>query len=367
MATAERVRTAVWLGEEQGFLANQVAARAGLNITMAGGPVRGRSAAIAADLSAQPADDLRSILLEADVDLILLMSVGDFGSDPGGVDTTAILTAHRRGVKIASLEPVPASAIEIAQSRWKQQVGTNSLHDLIRLCPLDRFSRAHRDAADLLDLYGHPSVLSIDATCAPAEGTLGGRLLSALDLIHAMLGEPEAVNAVYTPPASENAIIPEPGDDLRSLRGSISAAVRLADGRGATVLASDQSSDWYRDVTLIGPKGRLQISDAGSRWSGEPAPANEVAKEQPAPKRARGVAKDAPLFHPPQPEAPAAPATDAAEAIAWSLRRMLDPALPPERPTDLPSLLATAQTALLSARTGQSESISTVRRMAGVS
>ncbi len=335
------VRTAVWLNEDQAPLALEVARRAGLELTIAGSPDRGRSAAVAASLSAQAHDDARTLLLEAEVDLVWFLSAKGVDEDPA-----ALIAASERGVRLATLEPIPASAIAIAHPRWNKNIGGASACDIVRLCPFDRFSRAARDAADLLDLFGSASVLSIDATCAPGEGTLGSRLLSAIDQVHALLGEPEAVNAVFTPPASENAIVSAPGDDLLNLHGSISAAVRLADGRGATILVSDQSHDWYRDITLIGPKGRLTITDSGTTWSGE-----------------SGSGDTDP--HAPTPALGSRP-TDAAEAISWSLRRLLDPGLPPERPSDIASLLATAQTALLSARTGQAETVATVRRMAGV-
>ncbi len=330
------VRTAVWLTDDQVPLAQEVARRANLQLTIAGTPVRGRSPAIASALEAQPHDDLRKLLLEADVELVWMLCADGLNEDP-----TPLVSAHERGVRLASLEPIPASAITIAHSRWQQAIDSMTVCDLVRLCPLDRFSRAARDAADLLDLFGVASVLSIDAICAPHEGTLGSRLLSAIDQVHALLGEPEAVNAVYTPPPSDSPIVAAPGDDLYHLHGSMSAAIRLADGRGATILVSDQSDDWHRTMTLIGAKGRLTISDTGSNWSGEPEPTTEGGDLAVRPN-------------------------DAAEAIAWSLRRLLDPGLPAERPTNLTSLLATAQTALLSARTGQAETIATVRRMAGV-
>ncbi len=330
------VRTAVWLNEDQVPLAMEVAGRAGLELVIAGSPDRGRSAAVAESLRAEAHDDVRTLLLEADVELVWFLSAKGLDDD-----TAALIAAGERGVRLASLEPIPASAIAIAHPRWQKAIGGASACDLVRLCPFDRFSRAARDGADLLDLFGSASVLSIDATCAPCEGTLGSRLLSAIDQVHALLGEPEAVNAVYTHPASDNPIVASPGDDLLNLHGSISAAVRLADGRGATILVSDQSHDWYRDITLIGPKGRLSISDSGVRWSGD--------KEPHTPSQPLGSRP-----------------TDAAEAISWSLRRLLDPGLPAERPSDIASLLATAQTALLSARTGQAETVATVRRMAGV-
>ena len=339
------VRTAVWLDESQLELAQEIARRASLDIVAAGTPARGRSAALASALSTEasttaPIEDALDLMSSEAVELVLFMTVEGLPAKPAPYIQAVGPDDGGAAPMLASLEPIPASAIAASQANWQRFVGPLAACDLVRLCPLDRFSRAARDAADLLDLFGRPSVLSIDATCAPFASSLGSRLISALDQVHALLGEPEAVNAVYTPPASDSPIVAAPGDDLAGLRGSMSAAVRLADGRGATILVSDQSTGWHRDITLIGPKGRLSITDTGSTWSGD----TEPHAASPLPSRP----------------------TDAAEAISWSLRRLLDPGIPPERPTDAASLLATAQTALLSARTGQAEDVATVRRMASV-
>ena len=52
--------------------------------------------------------------------------------------------------------------------------------------------------------------------------------------------------------------------------------------------------------------------------------------------------------------------------LADALSRLLEPGQPDAAPVNLESALVLSQTALLSARTGQAESPSSVRRMAGI-
>ena len=61
-----------------------------------------------------------------------------------------------------------------------------------------------------------------------------------------------------------------------------------------------------------------------------------------------------------------APAWPAAAVLTEALARFADPAAAAEAPGDLAGVMAMAQAALLSARTGQAESPTTIRRMVGI-
>jgi hypothetical protein len=319
-------RVAVWLDPQQVPLVRAVADLAELQIAAAGSGSRGHSQALAAELSATPVDDLRAMLASSDADLVWICAPGPFGAGSGGDDAAAVLEAHSRSVRIATLEPIPASALDLAPGGWIEgDFGLRAI-DLVRFIPLLRVSE------DVLATFGPVRTLAVESWGAPAEGSLGARAYSALALIVSLFGEPEKIDAAYISPAAGAALHALPGETLRALSGDLTACMRFADGRAAGLLASDHAGCWGRSVTLIGPAGRLRITDDGLLWIG---PDGGTVDES---------------TH----------AGGAARSIADSLSRILsaDPG-----PTDHAAILSTAQAMLLSARTGESESPATIRRM----
>ena len=99
-------------------------------------------------------------------------------------------------------------------------------------------------------------------------------------------------------------------------------------------------------MSLLGDKGRVRIGDDGFEWVGPDGALVDESK----PKKARKGA---------------AVPTLAVAAFADSLSRLLDPGIPDGGPPNHVTVLTLCQTALLSARTGQGESPSTIRRMVG--
>lgn len=337
-------RTLAWLGPAQAPLLTHVAELAGLSWTLAGSPQRGFSTEVARVLRCEAADDLRHALASAQVDLVLIADPGDFGSASPDQDLRALAAARARGVTIATLEPIPAAALDLAPGLWND--GADSLHtaDLAPLCPLHRTSRPAREAAEPIAALGPPRAMAVEAWANPAEGSLGAQLFSALEAVLALMGEPQQVHAAYTAFGITPRLQVGVGETLRGLRGDIGVSMRYDDGRSAWVVASDQAGRWERRMTLLGEKGRLLIDDEGFEWFAPEGQSLDVMKPRKAPKG-----------EPPRPRA--------AHAIADSLLRLLPPAPPHDRPIGLASTLAIAQTVLLSARTGQSESPETIHRM----
>ena len=343
----------IWLTPEQGVLVRQVVEAVGLSIVGAGSPIKGQSGAVAAELKTEPTDDLHAALRKIDADLVLIAAPGSFGAGGGEDDAAALLTAHGRGVKVATLEPIPASALDLAGGAWRlgggRGVSGGSVRpiDAVRFCPLARFSSPFREATEVLESFGRISAVAIEAWSTTAEGSLGAKLFSALDLIGALMGEPEMIDAAYVASVQAGALRPLPAETLRDLHGTIIATLRFADGRAASLVAGDQGGRWNRTATLIGPAGRLRVFDDGFEWIDPQG--QKVDASRPADAK-RG-------------QAPSSP--HSVKAMVDSLTRLLDPNLPDDGPADLASILSMGQTTLLSARTGQSESLATVRRMVG--
>jgi predicted dehydrogenase len=341
-------QVAVWIAPDQVSLIREVAGVAGLAIAAAGSAVRGQSGPVASELGAEPVDDLRAMLATAACDLVLIGDPGTFGAASGGDDAAVIESARGRGVKVATLEPIPAAALDLVSGGWASAEGRRGAADAIRFCPLARLAGPFREATEVLQQFGHIRTMAVEAWCTAREGSLGARLYSGLELILALLGEPESVDAAYVFPGHGQGVHALPGESLRGLRGDLTASLRFADGRAASLVASDQGGRWNRTATLVGPEGRLRVFDDGFEWIGP----DGTKRDQSRPAaRKRGS----------EPEVPHAVA-----AIAESLARMLDPGVPDPGPVDHASILAAGQAALLSARTGQAESPATIKRMAAV-
>ncbi len=338
---AEGRRVAVWISPGQTALARAVADAAGLDLIAAGSPARGQSQAVAAELGTSPADDLRAMLASIEADLVWVAAPGLFGGAAGGGDAEAVLAAHARGFTVATLEPVPASALDLMSGRWLEGEHGRCPADVVRFLPMPRDGSPFRQAAEVLETFGHIRSIAVETWGQPSEGTLGARVFGGLALIASLMGEPEKIDAAYVAPSHGTGVHALPGETLRDLSGDLTACMRFADGRAAGLAASDRGGRWARTVTLLGPAGRLRIDDDGFEWIGpDGARLDEMRLERS--------------------ETP-----PAVRAIAEGLSRLLDPSAPEPPPLDYATVLSMGQAALLSARTGEAESPGTIRRMVG--
>lgn len=398
--------TIIWADPAQASWLSAAAERAGVAIIGAGCPEPGRGAELAAGLSgnrdAIPVfDDLRAVLTAAQTDLVVIASPGDFagGQRQGAMDRedAAVLAASRaRGVRVATLEPMPCSALQLnipidpavasptanpddevlsapagaglvlgpgpilrtesETSRSRRPIDAGG--GWARPIPLLRFCRAFRDAADVIEQFGHIRAVHIETWCGPAQGSLGARLFDSMDCIVSLLGAPEQVDATYAWPLRGRSIHPAAGETLRGLSGDMSANLRFSDGRAATIAISDHAARWSRSVTLIGDGGRLHISDDSPSRSGTGTgsftwlSADGIGTDSSRPARKRKGQDERP---------------DEAfiDALADQISRLLDPRIPVPAPTDYAAVLAASGAALLSARTGEAESSQTILRMVG--
>ena len=400
----------VWADPVQAGWLRAAAERAEVSIIGAGSPEPGRGpeliAALGGDRDAVPLfDDLRGLLTSASADLILIAAPGDFagGQRQGAMDredAATLATCRARGVPVATLEPMPCSALQLnvhveaavgaaaggdagaemvgapmgagvvlgqgapVRADEDREVTTRTRHAIdagggwARTIPLMRHSRAMREAADVLEQFGHIRTVVIESWCGPGQGSLGSRVFDAIESVVSILGVPEQVHASYVWPVRGRGLHAAAGETLRGLSGDMTANLRFADGRTASLALSDRASRWSRTVTLIGDGGRLRITDdgpaglgtgtGGFSWlSADGATAD--ASRTPRKKRGTDERPDEALV----------------DAVADQLSRLLDPRTPTPSPTDSAGVLAAAGAALLSARTGEAESPETILRMVG--
>ncbi|MDX2132389.1 MAG: hypothetical protein SFY69_10085 [Planctomycetota bacterium] len=338
----DRPRIAVWALAEQADFVRAVAAHAGADVAAAGSPSRGQSGQLAKALDAAPFDDLRAFATDADVSLVWIASPGDFGAGEDDADARWVLSLHQRGVRVASTEAVPASALIMKRSGWTAE-GPDGAGQHLRFLGLSRAGTAWRDVLETLAAFGTPRALSVEAWAAPQQMSLGGRLFGAMDLVFAVLGEPETVDAAYVGPRTAAGLYAMPGETLHGLDGDILGTLRFADGRAAVLTASNSAGRWNTVITMISGEGRLRVFDDGWEWI-----APDGSKRDEFRRASRGDAERA---------------DHAVGAVGGALARLLDPRAPDEGPVALEPILAMSQAALLSARTGQPESPATIRRL----
>jgi predicted dehydrogenase len=308
----------------------RVASRVGLSVVAAGSPARGQSGAVADALGAETLDDFRLALSRPDAALILIAAVSSDRIEPDEVALMA--SARARGIRLASLHPLPSAAIDLAGS-WASVPSAIPPRGIVNFVPALRTSRVAREASDAVATFGAIEACAIESFAGPEMGSLGSRLFAAIDACVSLMGEPASVDARV--PSLQQRAIPERPSELD---GHLTCHLRFADNKSATVVASNRAGGWRWSVSCLGPAGRLVFSNTGLVWIG---PDGRIVDRS---------GPDARAEH------------DAAEALADALTSVCEaPAAPTAgEPLDV---LAACGAALLSARTGQTESPATIRRM----
>lgn len=381
-----RTPTIAWLRPDQLDLLRQLAIAADLRVIAAGSPDPKESSTVARVLEAQPLTDLRSALATAPSGLVLVADPGPFATGRTGTTSSTALvgakndarsdaeeldSARDRGVKVASLVPLPTSLETMAQ------VGATlggsrpgALGAWCELLPLARLAPRFTELVELVEHFGPVRSVSVTVTGDRACGGLGPRLIDALDLCAALMGEPELVFAAHATAVGVvgDRLVPTQGQTpvpqtLSELEGELAMTLSYDQGRAASVLCSDQAGRFGLQVTAIGPRGRVTLCDDTLLWL-DPLgrTADDPTHHQPTPT-------PAPTPQALPASAPFAGVTPEAFFVALAgqqLKQYLAGGVGSVARVDYVRLLATTQAALLSARTGQPQSPATMTRLAGV-
>ncbi len=332
-----------WLDGDQADLVRRVSDRLGGELVGVGSSDPRRAGELAQTLGAAVQDDLRGVLASATCDVILLASASGLGDEVLQADLNALLDAKARNVRVVSLAPLPASAMDLHAGTWLRARQGVTPVDCVRFAPLARSGRGFVALRERLSDFGRISSMSIEMVSRAGDGSLGGHMFAAMQLAHALLGEFESVDAAYHPPGPLGTLRPMAGDTLHDLHGGLTAHLRATDGRGVTLLASDRGSYWSRDLTIVGEGGQMRVSDDGLEWVG--IDGQIVDSVRPEIKHAAGSGDGG------------------AGVIADAIGALLSDHPSESRPVEVASVLALGQAALLSATTGQNESPETILRM----
>jgi hypothetical protein len=298
-------------------------ARAGLRVVAAGSGAAGQSGAAADAVGAQEGiDDLRAGLTGVECDLVFL-------ADPTGLDDPAaeqMRTLARRGVKLAAMEPIPPALREAT---------TSAERPVVELVPMMRRSPGFREAELMLPTFGEVRSVNVSFRAGPGEGSLAARLYSGMDIVHRLCGQAELIDAAMA--GTPGGTIPE---RLAGITGHLTANLRFAENRAACLAISDLGGRWSRGVTVLGEGGCLRIDDTSAEWVGTHGQVLDESKK--------------------------AGLETLADLVAAHLERILDQKAVLDPPTNHAVVLAMCEAAVLSARTGQSESPRKLLHLAGV-
>ncbi|MDX9910286.1 MAG: hypothetical protein RBS39_00500 [Phycisphaerales bacterium] len=381
VAGSPGARAIVWLRPDQAGLVRAACASAGLQVVGAGGPGRSGVESSAA-LDVPVVSSLRDALLEGACDVLWLHAPDTNDDALDHAHESMLARAVARGVRVATTEPLPTSLLDSdAPALFAGEPGAPRLARV----PGAWSDDLARDLGESLGAFGRARAGSIESLCAPRHGSLALALMHAIELALALVGPPEAIDAVYTQGDAPAGLHTLPSETLADLSGTISAVLRYADGRGLTLLASDASGAWSRRVELIGPAGVLRHTGDAWSWTDregrtvdsstpEHEPPEPVAKPSLAKKGrrpaddglfdARTSATETSTTKAGTTEAGATPPPlDTAHALFAEALRLLVRGAWPLPVTDRVTPLAVAQAALLSARTGNAESPETMRRL----
>ena len=320
----------IWTDEPRLEAARSIAAEAGLRVVAAGCPAAERAAAVAAELDCQPRSDLRATLAQADADVVLICSPGRFGATHDEADAESVRAAASRGTRVHTLEPVPAGPDAATGGAWLKQRDGRRAVDAARRVPSPMMGAGLREGRELLATLGAIRSLAVTSGGPRAHGSAGARLADAAAVLYALVGVPEHVDAASGPiDARSDASVPH-----RISGAAISLVARYADGRTATLVASDAWAVDELRVDALTEDGRVQMSTNGFVWySGD------------------GTQRDR---------------HDAPRPASWPARvasEMLRADAASAAPGEPLAVLAIVEAAVLSTRTGQAESPETVLRL----
>lgn len=382
-----RTDQSAWLAETLRTLAQSLSTQIALGLV--GCPEPGRAAQLGEELardggafilppSAPCTDDLRAALATAPPGLFILADIGNVlaaDAQRPTADAELLKEAAASGVRIVCLSPLPASLTELATLASVTVAGPGApavvsadaspaldgasllrSGSLAVFHPPVRCARHFADLRDVLEQFGPVRAASVTCLSGPADGGLGARLFEALDLVGVLQGEPATIDAMWSGRGVRDIKgargLAErdgpPPEALRNLTGEISANLRFADGRAAAVLVGDQAGSRWWQIIAVGPGGRLVIDEHRLEWVD---PAGRTVDRASA-GRATGHSRNGHRT---------APAMWLAELLRHLHAGVLPPAL---QGVNWPSVLATAQAALLSCRTSAPESPATMLSLA---
>lgn len=318
-ATADSIELTIWTGASQLATLASLSALPSVRIRAIGGDAN-EVRRIAEGAGVPYLDDPR-LLAGVDCDALLIM-------DPGRPFDQDVLDAM-----VAASEPSRRSIFSLTPRPGLDDAGADRRSPAARPIPVPCYSDtiAGRRFGDAASAFGRPFSASIEISGAEGEAFVHTRLFDAIDTLSSWFGLPARVQATA---------VHDEESPNRPMRHLI-AQFGYSDGRAASLSLAASPGALQRVVTLYGPAGRLSCRDGAITWRDGDGRDVEASND--------GAS------------APPDLAAQLAQAISWHLER----AARPRDQATWKTLMAACEAVLLSARTGNAETIDSVRRMLG--
>lgn len=335
--TTPRRRAVLWLKPGQEGIARRLCDR--LNLQIVGvGPAGRDGAALARAFDADPMDDVRRVVADPEIELIVLLTLDAPARAALSDASTLADLAQDTSTRLVATEPIATSLSDVkrmsaAHPQWASH---------ILFLPRFLATAGAKAATASLESFGRRRSLDYACRCARHHSSLAARLCDAMEFVCAVLGEPESIDASLSGVEAPSGLRLAAGDSLTEIAGDLNAHLRYSDGRAAAISLSDQAGAWFRGATLLGVGGCLRFDDRSFQWIDA---SGAVLDESPAQE---------PIL------------VDVADLIADQIEASLDHRILMTPPNRIADSYALAEAALLSARTGQPESPTTIRKMIGV-
>lgn len=307
------------------------ASRAGFELRGVGTPARGQTQALADEIGGEPLPDLRAALASTDARLALITAPPESGRSGPVIDARTVFAAETRGVRLATAIPFPASLMDAAEGGLLREQAGQLPADMIHLVPRIRRHPVFQASSEVIEAFAPIAMVTVEMHAPIAWGGLSAAWLGATDAVLALMGMPELVDA------STMSTGRSPGD----WTGQIAALLRFPDGRGGQITVSDRGA-WGWRITLLGEQGSLTLRPSGFDWLGPEGDRRDQHRADPR-------------------------WSEPGEVLGAALRDLIDPTAPRGPATRWSELLATAEAALLSTRTGQGEATAMLLRAASAS
>lgn len=338
----------VWAMPEQAEVLIPILKDSGITVTGAGCPDSTKSGAVAKSFGCDVQDDLRHLLSTETPDLVLLASTTGFADQDSELDLAALEQAHSREMAVATLEPLPTRPGVMTGTAWMDTNHARLSTELAAVVPMIRQTGLIDELMATLESFGAIRSMSVSLSAPASFGSLGARIFEAMDLVRTLVGVPQTIDASFQSAhrvGVTNGIHPLPGQSLRNLEGILAAHLRMPDGRGIVMQVTDQVGQSVLRLSILGSEGQILVTDDGFErfdTSGNLIDTFRLSTSN---------HQDSSIIDP------------SAIRLCEQLIQLCSGVGPVRAPVDHPSVFAMGHAALLSARTGQGETPSTIRRL----
>ncbi len=212
-----------------------------------GGPPVTEVNQLAKDLSCQPHDDLRKLLVDRPAAYLLMNSLG-------GVTPDDLHAVTDQGTTVLTLEPI-ASDLQGLSTSLKLGTTTGAPGRILS-APTFGQSPGFLSAADPYELLGDRRAIRFTSDGQPGHGSLFARLFDAWLTVLSFTLMPETIDASLVGP------LVEPPEDLRALTGSLLAHARMPGENAALLEVTDTAGRTGRVLRVHGDLASLSIKDS---------------------------------------------------------------------------------------------------------